>query len=52
MELRTETGNSPVCWNLSQAPVKSVILTLIQEVEQTNGTKAKLIEAKIDELAA
>jgi aryl-alcohol dehydrogenase-like predicted oxidoreductase len=35
-------------WNLSQAPVKSVIPTMIQEV----GEDAKQIEAKIDELAA
>ena len=35
-------------WNLSQAPVKSVIPTMIQEV----GEDAKPIEAKIDELAA
>ena len=34
-------------WNLSQAPVKSVIPTMIQEV----GDDAKPIEAKIDELA-
>jgi aryl-alcohol dehydrogenase-like predicted oxidoreductase len=33
-------------WNLSQAPVKSVVPTLIQEVE------GKSIEAKTDELAA
>jgi aryl-alcohol dehydrogenase-like predicted oxidoreductase len=39
-------------WNLSQAPVKSVIPTLIQEAAQTNGVKPKTIEAKIDELAA
>jgi aryl-alcohol dehydrogenase-like predicted oxidoreductase len=39
-------------WNLSQAPVKSVIPTLIQEVGQTNGTKPKSLESKIDELAA
>jgi aryl-alcohol dehydrogenase-like predicted oxidoreductase len=38
-------------WNLSQAPVKSVIPTLVQEVAQTNGTKPKSIESKIDELA-
>jgi aryl-alcohol dehydrogenase-like predicted oxidoreductase len=35
-------------WNLSQAPVKSVVPTLIQEV----GESAKPIEAKLDELAA
>src|SRR5436189_475430 len=34
-------------WNLSQSAVKSVIPTLIQEVNS-----AKLIEAKVDELAA
>ena len=39
-------------WNLSQRPVKSVIPTLIQEAEQTNGVTPKTIEAKIDELAA
>jgi aryl-alcohol dehydrogenase-like predicted oxidoreductase len=39
-------------WNLNQAPVKSVIPTLVQEVAQTNGAKPKLIESKIDELAA
>jgi aryl-alcohol dehydrogenase-like predicted oxidoreductase len=39
-------------WNLSQSPVKSVIPTMIQEAEQTNGTKPKSIESKIDELAA
>ena len=39
-------------WNLSQAPVKSVIPTLIQEATQTNGVTAKTIESKIDELAA
>jgi hypothetical protein len=35
-------------WNLSQAPVKSVIPTLIQET----GTDSKPIETKADELAA
>jgi aryl-alcohol dehydrogenase-like predicted oxidoreductase len=35
-------------WNLSQAPVKGVVPTLIQEV----GADAKPIEAKLDELAA
>jgi aryl-alcohol dehydrogenase-like predicted oxidoreductase len=35
-------------WNLAQAPVKSVVPTLIQEV----GPDAKPIEAKLDELAA
>jgi aryl-alcohol dehydrogenase-like predicted oxidoreductase len=35
-------------WNLSQAPIRSVIPTMIQEV----GDDAKPIEAKIDELAA
>ncbi len=39
-------------WNLSQAPVKSVIPTLIQEATQTNGVTAKSIESKIDELAS
>ncbi len=39
-------------WNLSQSPVKSVIPTLIQEAEQTNGVTPKSIEAKIEELAA
>ena len=39
-------------WNLSQAPVKSVIPTLIQEVPQTNGVTVKTIEEKIAELAA
>ena len=39
-------------WNLSQAPVKSVIPTLMQEVAQTNGIAPKTIEGKIDELAA
>ena len=39
-------------WNLSQAPVKSVIPTLMQEVAQTNGIMPKTIEEKIDELAA
>lgn len=39
-------------WNLSQPPVKSVIPTLIQEVEQTNGARVKTIEEKIDELAS
>jgi hypothetical protein len=39
-------------WNLSQRPVKSVIPTLIQEADQTNGVTPKTIEAKIDELAA
>jgi aryl-alcohol dehydrogenase-like predicted oxidoreductase len=34
-------------WNLSQAPVRCVIPTLMQEVEPT-----KSIEAKVDELAA
>ena len=38
-------------WNLSQAPVKSVIPTLMQEVAQTNGITPKTIEEKIDELA-
>ncbi len=38
-------------WNLSHAPVKSVIPTLIQEGLQTNGVIPKTIEAKIDELA-
>ena len=35
-------------WNLSHAPVRSVIPTMIQEV----GAAAKPIETKIDELAA
>ena len=35
-------------WNLSQAPVKNVVPTLIQEV----GANSKSIEAKTDELAA
>ena len=35
-------------WNLSHPPVKSVVPTLIQET----GPEAKLIEAKVDELAA
>jgi aryl-alcohol dehydrogenase-like predicted oxidoreductase len=35
-------------WNLSHAPVQSVIPTMIQEL----GAKAKPIEQKIDELAA
>lgn len=35
-------------WNLSQAPVKSVVPTLIQEI----GAAAKPIETKADELAA
>lgn len=35
-------------WNLSQAPVKSVVPTLIQEI----GAAAKPIETKVDELAA
>ncbi len=35
-------------WNLSHAPIRSVIPTLIQE----SGEKAKSIEAKIDELAS
>jgi aryl-alcohol dehydrogenase-like predicted oxidoreductase len=35
-------------WNLSQAPIKSVIPTMIQEV----GDYAKPIEAKIEELGA
>jgi aryl-alcohol dehydrogenase-like predicted oxidoreductase len=39
-------------WNLSQCPVKSVIPTLIQEAEQTNGVTPKTIESKIEELAA
>ena len=39
-------------WNLSQAQVKSVIPTLMQEVAQTNGITPKTIEGKIDELAA
>jgi aryl-alcohol dehydrogenase-like predicted oxidoreductase len=39
-------------WNLSHAPVKSVIPTLMQECAQTNGVTPKTIEAKIDELAA
>jgi aryl-alcohol dehydrogenase-like predicted oxidoreductase len=39
-------------WNLSQAPVKSVIPTLMQEVAQVNGVTPKTIEEKIDELAA
>jgi aryl-alcohol dehydrogenase-like predicted oxidoreductase len=39
-------------WNLSQAPVRSVIPTLMQEVAQSNGVTPKTIEAKIDELAA
>ena len=39
-------------WNLSQAPVKSVIPTLMQEVAQTNGVTPKTLEEKIDELAA
>ena len=39
-------------WNLSQAPVKSVIPTLMQETAQVNGVTPKTIEAKIDELAA
>lgn len=39
-------------WNLSQAPVRSVIPTLIQEAAQTNGVKAKTLEAKIEELAS
>ena len=39
-------------WNLSQAPVKSVIPTLMQEVAQVNGVTPKTMEEKIDELAA
>ena len=39
-------------WNLSQAPVKSVIPTLMQEVAQVNGVTPKTIEEKIGELAA
>ncbi len=39
-------------WNLSQAPVKSVIPTLMQEVDQVNGVTPKTMEQKIDELAA
>ena len=39
-------------WNLSQAPVKSVIPTLMQEVGQVNGVTPKTMEEKIDELAA
>lgn len=39
-------------WNLSQAPVKSVIPTLMQETAQVNGVTPKTIEEKIDELAA
>ncbi|MDB6172838.1 MAG: aldo/keto reductase [Chthoniobacteraceae bacterium] len=35
-------------WNLSQAPVESVIPTMIQE----SGANAKAIESKIDDLAA
>ncbi len=35
-------------WNLSHAPIRSVIPTMIQEV----GATAKTIEAKIDDLAA
>ncbi len=35
-------------WNLSHAPVKTVVPTLIQET----GERAKPIEAKVDELAA
>ena len=35
-------------WNLQQAPVQSVVPTLIQEP----GTGAKLIEAKVEELAS
>jgi aryl-alcohol dehydrogenase-like predicted oxidoreductase len=35
-------------WNLSHAPVRSVIPTMIQE----SGANAKTIEAKIDELAS
>lgn len=38
-------------WNLSQAPVKGVIPTIIQEAAQTNGTEPKSVEAKILELA-
>ena len=39
-------------WNLSQAPVRSVIPTLMQEVPQVNGVTPKTLEEKIDELAA
>ena len=39
-------------WNLSQAPVKSVIPTLMQEVAQVNGVTPKTMEEKIDELSA
>jgi hypothetical protein len=39
-------------WNLSHAPVKSVVPTLIQEAPQTNGVTPKFIEAKIEELAS
>lgn len=39
-------------WNLSHAPVKAVVPTLIQEFPQTNGVTAKTIEEKIGELAA
>lgn len=39
-------------WNLSHAPVKSVVPTLIQEGPQTNGVTPKTIEQKIEELAA
>ncbi len=35
-------------WNLSHAPIRSVIPTLIQEA----GTNSKTIETKVDELAA
>jgi aryl-alcohol dehydrogenase-like predicted oxidoreductase len=38
-------------WNLSQSPVKSVIPTLTQEMPQTNGTSAKPMSQKIEELA-
>ena len=39
-------------WNLSQAPVKSVIPTLMQEVAQVNGVTPKTMEEKIADLAA
>lgn len=38
-------------WNLGQAPVKSVVPTLMQEVPQTNGVTPKSLEDKIRELA-
>ena len=38
-------------WNLSQSPVKSVIPTLTQEVQQTNGVTVKTMAQKIEELA-